>query len=227
MTDFDLREQVRSATYFHLARLFELPAGFLAEEQVLDKLQAALAAVNEEAAGHAAGLVQAFGDEGLERVRRDHVKLFVGPEQLLAPPYGSVYLDGQREILGPSTMDAARLYRLAGMHKAPDLKEPPDHVRVELDFMHRLIDRTLDAVRAADWTEADRLVEVQVAFLQHHLARWVTPFAKVLRTGASTAFYRHAAGALEAFVRQEYVEDAPAMLNELRELRGDPAGVPS
>ena len=220
MTDFDLREQVRGAGYYHLARLFELPDAFLVEEQVLDKLHAALAAVNEEAAEHAAQVARSFDDEGLERVRRDHIKLFVGPEQLLAPPYGSVYLDAQHEIMGPSTLDAARLYQAAGMLKAPSLKEPPDHVRVELDFMHRTIERTLEAVHAEAWDEAEGLIEVQIAFLQNHLSRWVTPFAKVLRTGAATGFYRHAAGALEAFVRQEYVEDAAAMLAEFRALRG-------
>ena len=220
MTDFDLREQVRSASYYHLARLFELPDVFLAEEQVLEKLHAALAAVNEEAAEHAAQLARSFGEEGLERARRDHVKLFLGPAQLLAPPYGSIYLDGQREIMGPSTLDAARLYEAAGMQKAPSLREPPDHVRVELDFMHRVIERTLTAVRAEAWEEAERLTSVQLAFLQNHLARWVTPFAEVLRTGAATGFYRHAAGVLEAFVRQEYVEDAAAMLAEFRALRG-------
>jgi len=220
VTDFDLREQVRGAGYYHLARLFELPDAFLVEEQVLDKLHAALAAVNEEAAEHAAQVARSFDDEGLERVRRDHIKLFVGPEQLLAPPYGSVYLDAQHEIMGPSTLDAARLYQAAGMLKAPSLKEPPDHVRVELDFMHRTIERTLEAVHAEAWDEAEGLIEVQIAFLQNHLSRWVTPFAKVLRTGAATGFYRHAAGALEAFVRQEYVEDAAAMLAEFRALRG-------
>lgn len=219
MTDFELRERVRGSGYYHLARLFELPDAFLVDEGVLGKLHAALAAVNEEAAEHAARIAAAFDAEGLERVRRDHIKLFVGPEQLLAPPYGSVYLDGRREILSPSTIDAARLYRLAGMQKAPELKEPPDHVRVELDFMHRAIERTLDAVRAEAWDDAERLIEVQIVMLQNHLARWVTPFAKVVRTGAATAFYRHAADALEAFVRQEYVEDAAAMLTEFRELR--------
>lgn len=219
MTDFDLREQVRGSGYYHLARLFELPGALLIDEGVLDKLHVAVAAVNEDAAEHTAQLASAFDADGLECVRRDHMSLFVGPGQLLAPPYGSVYLEGRRELMGPSTQDAARLYHLGGMQKAADLKEPPDHVRVELDFMHRLIERTLQAVRAEAWDEAERLIGVQIVFLQNHLARWVTPFAKVARAGAATAFYRHAVDALEAFVRQEYVEDAAAMMGEFRELR--------
>lgn len=221
MTDFELRERVRSSTYYHLARLFELPDTFLVEEQVFGRLATALEAVNPAAAGHAAELARAWDEEGRERVRRDHLKLFVGPEQLLAPPYGSIYLDGQREVLGPSTMDAARLYREAGLQKAEDLKDAPDHVRVELDFMHTAIERTLSAIDAGDFAWAERLVEIQVTFLQQHLSRWVVPFGKVIRTGAATAYHRHLADLLEAVVKQEYLEDAPAMLEEFRALRAE------
>lgn len=221
MTDFDLRERVRSSTYYHLARLFEPPAAFLHDERVLEALQAALAAVNPKAAESAAGLVTALETEGLERVRREHMRLFVGPEQLLAPPYGSVYLDQQRELMGPSTMEVVRLYGQAGLQQAEGLKDAPDHIRVELDVMHLVIERTLDAVHAADWERAERLVRVQAALLQHHLSRWVTPFAKMIRTGAAGAYHRHLADLLEAVIKQEFLEDAVAMIDEFNALQGE------
>ncbi len=46
MTDFELRERVRSATYYHLARLFEPPDAFLETEAVFERLIAALDPVN-------------------------------------------------------------------------------------------------------------------------------------------------------------------------------------
>ena len=219
MTDFELRERVRSSTYYHLARLFELPGPFLREERVLEALHTALEAVNPAAAEHTAALSGALEREGIERVRREHMKLFVGPEQLLAPPYGSVYLDQQRELMGPSTMAVAKLYAEAGLRQADDLKDAPDHVRVELDVMHLVIERTLDAVHAGEWERAERLVRVQASLLQNHLSRWVTPFSKMIRTGAGTDFYRHAADLLEAVVKQEFIEDAAAMIDEFNALK--------
>lgn len=219
MTDFDLRERLRSSTYYHLARLFEPPGVFLAEERVLEALHIALEAANPSAAEHAAALRLALSDEGLERVRREHMKLFVGPEQLLAPPYGSVYLDAKRELIGPSTLAAERLYAQAGLRKADELKDAPDHVRVELDVMHLVIERTLDAVHAGDWERAETLVRVQAALLQDHLSRWVTPFATLIRTAAATAYHRALADLLEAVIKQEFHEDAGAMIDEFNALR--------
>ena len=219
MTDFELRERVRSASYYHLARLFEPPDAFLVTEDVFGRLSAALEPVHPEAAGHANALAEAWATEGRDQVRRDHMKLFVGPTQLLAPPYGSVYLDGQRALFGPSTSDLVQLLAAAGLQKAETLKDAPDHVRVELDAMHVVIKRTLEAVAAEEWPRAQQLILVQATLLQNHLSRWVTPFAKLVRTGAGTTYHRHVADLLEAFVRQEFTEDAPAMVDEFHALR--------
>ncbi len=221
MTDFDLRERVRSSTYYHLARLFEPPGAFLADERVLEALHVALEAVNPTAAEHAAALRLALADEGLERVRRDHMKLFVGPEQLLAPPYGSIYLDGQRELMGPSTKAVERLYAQAGLRQADELKDAPDHVRVELDVMPLCIERTIDAVDASEWERAEALVRVQAALLQNHLSRWVTPFATLVRAGAATEYHRRVADLLEAVIKQEFLEDAAAMIDEFNALKAE------
>lgn len=219
MTDFELRERVRSSAYYHLARLFEVPDAFLVEEGVFEALRVATDAVSPAAAAPAEALATAWVHEDQAAVRRDHVALFVGPGERLAPPYGSVYLDGQRALLGPSTQDVVRLFAQAGLQKSASLKDAADHVRVELDAMHVVIDRTLAAVAAGDWTAAERLVAVQAALLQNHLSRWVTPFAAAIRAGAATRYHRHVADLLEAFVRQEFLEDAPAMIDEFKSLR--------
>lgn len=221
--DFVLRENVRHSTYYYLARLFDLPDSFLDEEQVPGKLHQVLEAVNPEAAEHAAKLGPALAEEGLEKIRRDHIKLFVGPAQLLAPPYGSIYLEPKREIMGESTQDAERLYAEAGLQKEEALKDAPDHIRVELDFMHVLIARTVAACEAGDWPQAEKYVNIQLMFLQNHLSRWVTPFAQVVRTGAATRFYNVTASVLEHFIKQEFLEDGASMFEEFSVLR---AGVP-
>jgi TorA maturation chaperone TorD len=218
MSDFELREQVRSSSYHALAGLLA-PPDTDRVVAALDDLEALLAAVHPEAADHLAAVAAAWREEGVSAVRRDHMALFVGPASLGAPPYGSVYLDASGELYGDSTRDVERLYAAAGLQLAEGLKEPPDHVRIELDVMHAAIDRTLAAMRQQDWDRASRLVEVQAALLQNHVSRWVTPFTHHLRDNAATAFHRHLAAVLEAFVRQEFVEDAPAMIEEFQALR--------
>ncbi len=218
MSDFELREQVRSSSYHLLTRLLEPPDAERVEAALGD-LEPLLEAVHPEAAEHLGALAAAWREEGASAVRRDHMALFVGPASLGAPPYGSVYLDASGELYGDSTRDVGRLYAAAGLQLAEGLNEPPDHVRIELDVMHAAILRTLAAIGEEDWDRASRLVEVQAALLQNHLSRWVTPFTHRLRDNAATAFHRHLAAVLEAFVRQEFLEDAPAMIDEFQAMR--------
>lgn len=219
MTDFELRERVRSSTYHQLATLFRAPDETLDAEQVLDTLSTLLDAAAPEAAEHARALAPAWRQEGAAAIRRDHMALFVGPTALGAPPYGSVYLESSGEVLNESTRDVERLYAAAGLQKATGLADAPDHVRIELDAMHVVIDKTVGAVGDGSWEAAQRLIEVQAALLQNHLARWVTPFTTRVRKHAATEFHRRLAATLEAFVRQEFLEDAPAMVDEFHEQR--------
>ena len=49
-------------------------------------------------------------DQGFDSLRIDFAKLFVGPFKLLAPPYGSIYLEDKR-LMRESTLDVMKYYR--------------------------------------------------------------------------------------------------------------------
>ncbi|MFP4481041.1 MAG: molecular chaperone, partial [Desulfohalobiaceae bacterium] len=63
----------------------------------------------------------------LHRLRVDHAKLFVGPYQLAAPPFGSVYLEQRQTLMGESTQMVKELYRQAGLEMDPEYNSPADH----------------------------------------------------------------------------------------------------
>ena len=54
-------------------------------------------------------------DPDLTRLEVDYAKLFVGPFSLSAPPYGSVYLEDERRVMGESTFDVIHRYKDAGL----------------------------------------------------------------------------------------------------------------
>ncbi|MFN2356106.1 MAG: molecular chaperone, partial [Desulfopila sp.] len=66
----------------------------------------------------------------------EYARLFVGPFELLAPPYGSVYLETGRRLMGDSTIAVQHMYTNAGL--TLDVQEAPDHIALELEFMHYL-----------------------------------------------------------------------------------------
>lgn len=131
-----------------------------------------------------------------------YTPLFLGPFKVLASPYGSVYLEGKREVMGTSTQDAARLYRQAGLDLSATSKEIPDHIGIELEFMYYLLYRQMEALERGDPETAHNWLTRQIDFLDRHLGRWIDPFAEAIVQNTSSAFYLSLAEATAAFVAQ-------------------------
>ncbi len=218
MEDFLVRERVRAKTYELLAQCYKLPLTFK-DDNTIEVLHKLLSLVNEEAAIYAKEMKDALDNySNLDEMKFDFLALFVGPKTLLAPPYGSVYMEEQGQIMGVSTYDAMRIYNEAGLKKSEDFKEPPDHVRVELEFMSTLIQQTIESCEKSEPQESVHKIELQLEFLSKHLAGWVKPFTNNIISNAKTTFYRSLAKATESFIRQEFLEDSIAMKEEFNEL---------
>ncbi|KUO58297.1 MAG: hypothetical protein APF84_05550 [Gracilibacter sp. BRH_c7a] len=122
-----------------------------------------------EKIGHAEKMRTNLEENTLEEMEVAHAKLFVGPFDLIAPPYGSVYLDDERRVMGDSTMDALNIYRQAGLNPDPDFKEPPDHITTELEFLYYVTAKYLES-------EDSQWLELRHEFVDKHLNRWLKPF---------------------------------------------------
>ena len=136
----------------------------------------------------------------LERHVVDYSKLFVGPFKLLASPYGSVYLEDGK-FMGNSALNARELYKEEGLDIV--LKEAPDHISVELEFMCFLILQEAEACRNSDLERVARLRDKQAAFLQTHLGRWVEAFADKIEKNAQSKFYQALGRATRHFVLKD------------------------
>jgi TorA maturation chaperone TorD len=137
----------------------------------------------------------------VESLRIDYSELFVGPYRLLAPPYGSVYLEGTRRVMGNSTVDVRNKYREEGLDIA--LKEAPDHIAIELEFMYFLIFKEVEAIRNCDSASAASYLKKQKVFLEAHLGIWVPEFADTVEANGQTEFYRNLARLTNSFVKKD------------------------
>ncbi len=142
--------------------------------------------------------------QNLEQLQIDFSSLFAGPFKLLAPPYGSVYLEGKREVMGVSTLDARSRYKEAGLELSGQIKEAPDHIAIELEFVYYLIFKEIEVFAQADSESAINYLEKQKAFLERHLGRWITKFTNNIVQHATTDFYKHLAQATKIFVQQDF-----------------------
>lgn len=192
--------QSRAMIYRLLSACFYQPEEAFLEEDVFGQLEAALDLHSEDWAEQAKQLGAAFRAQSIEDLLLDYTRLFLGPYDILAKPYGSVYLDGEKIVMGDSTMNALSCYRQAEFDVSEDFLEMPDHVAVELEFLYLLTFKENEALARGDQESCAQLPVLKNRFLQEHLGAWIKPFCDRVSQGAQSDYYRLLAELTEAFV---------------------------
>lgn len=136
----------------------------------------------------------------LESLKIDFTRLFVGPFKVLAPPYGSFYLEDGR-MMGESTIDVRNWYEKDGLDVV--INDAPDHIAMELEFMYYLVAKQTQATNAGNLQDIQDCQRKQKMFLSSHLARWLPPFAKNVKENAQTTFYKKLARLTGIFVQKD------------------------
>ena len=196
-------ESSRMTAFQILSDCFFLPDPGLSEK--LEDLEFNMTNVCETAVPLIQNMRKEFkAGADLEPLKVDFAKLFVGPYQLSAAPYGSVYLEDERKMMGNSTLDVRERYRDAGLDTAKTFKDAPDHISAELEFMHYLIYKEIEAFANSDIEMAIAFIQRQKSFLEDHLMAWVPEFAKSIIEHARNPFYTNLARATEMFLKENY-----------------------
>jgi TorA maturation chaperone TorD len=102
--------------------------------------------------------------------------------------------------MGDSTLTVQQAYRDAGLRLEPELREPPDHIAVELEFLAYLTNRAVEATRGGELQEANRFLAARGDFLDDQVRPWVPPFTANMKAGTESPFYQHLADCLARFI---------------------------
>lgn len=189
-----------------LASCYYQPEAQLGEEDVFGSLAHAGEQLDPTLAALALRLGEAFAAQPVETLLLDYSRLFLGPFDIPAKPYGSVWLEGAKMAMGDSTMALLELYREGGFELDENFHEVPDHIAVELEFLYLLNFQAHEA-RIAGLGEAQaKASEMKQRLLQNHLGRWVTPFTDAMKAAAETPFYQILAELTARYVELEALE---------------------
>lgn len=205
--DARVRHLARSDAYRLLSAGYYEPEDAFLEEEVFDQLKTAMSQVSADQLSDVVAMDDGFRNTGIDALMLDYTRLFLGPANILAKPYGSIYLEDEKTVMGDTTMRALALYREGGFEIADDFREVPDHVALELEFLHLLSFR-LGHAEAED--ERARFAALKRRFLTEHLGYWVGKLAQAMREGAETDFYKRLADVTERFVLEDLRENAGA-----------------
>ncbi len=201
--------------YRLLAACYYLPSQELAA--TLELLERRLQIVCPRAAEYVPPMIEEIHHgENPERLEIEYARLFVGPYGLMAPPYGSVYLEDGRQVMGDSTMHAMAMYAEAGLDVAETFNDAPDHIAAELEFVHFLIFKSVAALGDGQVESAMRYLDMRRAFLENHLGAWIWDFARQIEENTETPFYRNLAKATRTYIQKDLEEifEYPVHLKE-------------
>ena len=200
--DFVTKKRQRSQIFRLLSACFYEPDKKLfMEELVCTNLANLLAEVAPEAESAALNMQAALSETDDKEMLLDYARLFVGPFELLAPPYGSIYIEGKSQVMGDSTMAVLKKYQEIGL--SIDIKEPADHIAFELEFMHYLYTLETEAIQKDDNAKTQSLASMRNDFLSAYLTTWIPQFCEKIRIGTDNMFYRNLADCLELFIELE------------------------
>ena len=208
MTPDPSRLALREDAYRLLAACFYPPSPELFEERCLPALAELLEDLAPEAARFARDAAHAGEQASPESLAVEHARLFVGPFRLVAPPYGSMYLDDAKTVMGESTGKVSAFYASCGLHLADDFHELPDHIAAELEFLSFLAHKERESIAAGDRGEANRFTVLQLSFLDRFLLPWIRPFTRSIQEGTESPFYQAIARCTETYVTgdRDYLE---------------------
>ncbi len=150
-----------------------------------DRTTAGLALLNAFCAG--------WNPAGLGALEWDFNRLFVGPGEMLAPPWESVHRSKTKLTFQEPTLQVRELYRRFGVEAPAVHREPDDHLGLELAFVATLSDQAAEASGRGDTAQLARCFDAQRDFLQDHLLAWAPACLGLVEKHADTDYYRGAA----------------------------------
>lgn len=195
--------RARSEVYRLLALAYHRPDDSLLEGDFRDRLGGALAVLGPGSYGAELKNLERYSQTLAETLELavEYTRLFRGPVRAEVYPYEAMYAGG--EIMGRSAMDVMTRYAKAGVVLSGDFNDLPDHISVELEFMHYLCAQESDALSRGEADKAPRFRLMAQRFFQDHLAHWVPEFCDRVIRYATTPFYLSLARITREFIGRE------------------------
>jgi len=197
-------ERAREATYKLLSVCYQLPTSEWQVVQLIDGIVQALEVLGSESIDDAKAMkVIVDNTKDFIPLQIAFSKLFVGPMDLLAAPYASVYLGKERQVKTATTMEVLEFYHKVGLDINNEVREIPDHIRVELEVMYYLCLKGRVAEREGDIEEASKYVQFQSDMLFKHIVTWIDRFTDDIEKESPHELYKHLAKVTRTFIQEE------------------------
>lgn len=227
------RALARSALYQLLSQGMVYPgedAIRALKEQDLPQARQMAAQLPPEVAQQLTALDEQLQSIDIVQLQAEHRRIFSHIMSLDCPPCETVYTAHQIFQETQELSDIVGFFRAFGLELAD--RERPDHISVELEFLHVLTYKEAYALIHHGPSKARLCREVQRKFMQAHLGRWALLFAQRVREKAGGGYFACVASLTEAFLSADIAflrarPEAAAADPNLRELNQENDSCPA
>ncbi len=112
----------------------------------------------------------------IQDLAHEYQRLFIGPDHLEAPPWGSIYLEEEGTIFGNTTWALREFLRSEGVILSTERREPDDHIGLLF-------------LAAAYLAEKNKIIALR-KLLENHILPWSSIYLKQLKAASQNSFYR-------------------------------------
>jgi len=131
-----------------------------------------------------------ISNEQFDRLKEDYIRMFIGLDEILAPPWESVYLNKNRMVFQNQTIQVRNWYRRFGLETKKLHKEPDDHIGLEMSFLSYLSGAALQSLEENQQNKFEQYLDDQKQFLSEHFLNWGPYWCSLVKENAQTDFYR-------------------------------------
>ncbi|ONI45613.1 hypothetical protein AN640_04300 [Candidatus Epulonipiscium fishelsonii] len=135
----------------------------------------------------------------LDELKAEYTYLFVGPKQIPAPIFESVYMSNKRMLFTDTTINVRKDYQRSGIEVVRKNQIPDDHLAYELEFMYYLAYKIEENI--TDEQLESVFLKASKSFLENHLLKWVPQFCENVQKHAESEFYKKVCTSLIKFLQ--------------------------
>jgi len=208
--EFIVMEEARATAFNIFTALLCQPDDDLPiEQEFFNTLISAFEIINPEIVTQIQQLKEFKSRYTQKQLLLEYTKLFLGPFTVLAPPYSSIYF-GSKQLLSDESMWVVDFYRKAKLEFDQNLKDLPDHVAVETEFMYYLIFNEVKELHEKNIEESKVFWEYQSTFFNKHYKKWVPKFCEQVIKQSKSNYYKTLAECFKKFIDSTVIPEFPA-----------------
>jgi TorA maturation chaperone TorD len=122
-----------------------------------------------------------------DAILADHLNLFGGSGESMAPPYESYYRSREHLLNQQQAMEVRNIYRSYGWKSSAEGNIPDDHLGIEIQFLNLMLEKYIAIEDNACHRELQKDIK---KFIDNHIKPWIRDWNADIQQKAISDFYR-------------------------------------